>query len=258
MQVTIIGSGNVATVIGRLLFNNGHKIHQVFSRNEQNAATLAKSLHASYTSNLLSIDNSSDLYLIAITDDAMKLVCSSLFLHDKWVIHTAGAVSMEILKNTSSNYGVLWPMKMIRKSMDTLLPITWVIDGNSDFMIKEINTLALGLSPNVINADDTIRLKMHVAATITSNFTNHVLQVAADYCLNEKIDFQLFLPMIEEIVKQMQYDHPKNLQAGPAFRGDLKTIEKHSKLLLAYPEVNDLYLYMSNRIMHYVKKGTAE
>jgi hypothetical protein len=51
---------------------------------------------------------------------------------NKLVIHTAGSVSKEILKTSSDKYGVLWPMKMIRKPMNTLEPVTIVVDGNTD------------------------------------------------------------------------------------------------------------------------------
>ena len=60
--------------------------------------------------------------------------------------------------------------------------------------------------------------------------------------------------MIQETVRQIQQDHPKNLQAGPAFRGDLQTMEKHRELLSTYPGLTDLYACMSKSIAKHFEK----
>ena len=42
MKVVIVGSGNVATVLGKVIHNAGHQIVQVLSRNENHAKELAQ------------------------------------------------------------------------------------------------------------------------------------------------------------------------------------------------------------------------
>ena len=46
MQVTIIGTGNVATVLGKLIFANNHSVNQVYGRNIDAARVLANQLNA--------------------------------------------------------------------------------------------------------------------------------------------------------------------------------------------------------------------
>jgi predicted dehydrogenase len=46
MNVVLIGSGNAATVLGRLIKSSGHVIAEVASPNAAAAQTLAKELHA--------------------------------------------------------------------------------------------------------------------------------------------------------------------------------------------------------------------
>ena len=48
MKVGIIGSGNVGTILGRLIKKAGHEIVQVISRNKDNAATLGNLLGSKY------------------------------------------------------------------------------------------------------------------------------------------------------------------------------------------------------------------
>jgi pyrroline-5-carboxylate reductase len=107
MRVVIVGAGNVATVLGRLIRDNGHTIVQVVSRAADNAAILANELNCAFTDNSGVIDQSADLYLIAVTDTAMSQLDERYHLGDKLVAHTAGSVSKDALKNITNNYGVV-------------------------------------------------------------------------------------------------------------------------------------------------------
>ncbi len=248
MQVTIIGSGNVATVMGKILVEKGYKVNKVYSRKHEHASELAAELRGEAITDLSLIGNDADIYLLAVTDDALAEVASKISVKDKLVIHTAGSVSKEVLKNSSTNYGVLWPMKMIRRSMQTLIPVTMVVDGNTEAVTRELHQLASAFSPVITTADDPLRLKMHMLAAITSNFSNHLYQLAAEYCEAEQIDFSFFYPSIEETAQRIRSTHPKLLQAGPAFRGDRQTIEKHLALLAPYPQVKKLYEALTESI----------
>ncbi len=249
MQVTIIGSGNVGTVLGRVLKAKGHVIRQVFSRLPVHAHALAAELHAAAVSDLLLLDSDSDIYILAITDDALPRVATQVCFGNKLVIHTAGSVSKDVLRPASSQYGVMWPMKMIRKQVQELGEISIVIDGNSETVIDQLRQLAGIFSKNVSLADDVTRLKMHMLATVTSNFTNHLYHLAADYCGKEGIDFSLFYPIINDTVARIQTEHPSAVQAGPAFRGDMDTIARHAQLLNAHPDMQSLYMAISRSIM---------
>lgn len=248
MLVTIIGSGNVATVMGKVLTEKGYVIAEVYSRNPSHAAILAKQLQANAVSNITMLDRNSDVYLIAVADDALAELASQLSLPNKLVMHTAGSVSKEILKTASDSYGVLWPMKMIRKPMKTLEPVTIVVDGNTESSIKQVEQFAGIFSPTITRADDAMRSKMHMLAALLSNFTNHLYHLAADYCEAEQIDFSVFYPIIEATALEIRENHPKNVQAGPAIRGDSQTIEKHVQILEKYPQMRQVYEAMTESI----------
>ncbi len=248
MLVTIIGSGNVATVMGKVLTEKGHTIAEVYSRDAMHAADLAKQLQAKAVTDSKLLDRTSDVYIIAVADNALAEIASQLSLQNKLVIHTAGSVSKEILKTVSDRYGVLWPMKMIRKPMNTLEPVTIVVDGNSESVTSELEKFARLFSTTITRADDAMRSKMHMLAAILSNFTNHLYHLAADYCEAEHIDFSVFYPIIEETVQQIHGAHPRNVQAGPAFRGDGLTIDKHVEILAKYPQIRKVYEAMTESI----------
>lgn len=248
MEVTIIGSGNIGTVMGRIIMQVGHSIKQVYSRNPVNADELATNLKAHAIWDLSMLDGGADVYLLAVTDDALPGVAAQLSLGDSLVIHTAGSVSKEVLKNVSTRYGVLWPVKMIRKTMITLEPVSIVIDGNTGEAVTAIENIAHLFSSTIARAGDEERVKMHMLAAVTTNFPNHLYHLAADYCGAEKIDFSFFYPLIEEAARQMQESHPGLVQAGPAFRGDRQTLQKHVLMLAEYPQLQALYKTFSDSI----------
>ena len=240
-QVTIIGAGHVGTVLGRLLMRKGWKLRQVFSRQISHARQLSVELGGAFTDNIKTIDGEADLYLLCVTDDALPAVAAQLLSGNKLVVHTAGAFSKEILHTASTQYGVLWPMKMIRKTMQELGPVSVIIDGSSKDTIDRIREIAALITDQITIADDQQRLKMHMLAAVTSNFPNHLYHLAADYCAAESIDFSIFYPLILETARSLERAHPAQLQAGPAFRGDTLTLEKHEQLLQNYPQLLALY-----------------
>lgn len=253
MQVSIIGAGNVATVLGRELCrvnkdNKVYKVAQVYARDAVRAAKLAAELGAEAITDLGRLDGGSDLYLLAVTDEALPEIAARLQLTNQLVIHTAGSVPKAVLQHASTRYGVLWPMKMIRKDMPALGPVTMIVDGSSEEVIRQVEELAAVFTDAIVRADDEMRLKMHLVAAFTSNFSNHLYHLAADFCSAEKIDFGIFYPIIEATVQNLLRQHPAQAQAGPAFRGDLQTEEKHLALLEQYPQAKQLYRVLSDSI----------
>ena len=55
MRIVLLGSGNVATVLGRLFISSGHSIEQVYSRNMDHASTLASEFNAPFTNDFANL-----------------------------------------------------------------------------------------------------------------------------------------------------------------------------------------------------------
>src|SRR5437588_12649437 len=106
MRITLIGSGNVATHLGAALKNAGHAIVQVYSRDMQNASLLAYHVKAEAIDNLEQINPETDLFVIAVKDDAIELIATELTKYNKLIVHTSGATSLQILQKHTQNAGV--------------------------------------------------------------------------------------------------------------------------------------------------------
>jgi len=251
MNIVIFGSGNVATILGLSIRNAGHTILEVFSRNIEHAQILAAKLGAKVQRSINSITKNADIYIIAVSDDAITNIANSLNLKNKIVIHTSGATSKNILERTSDLYGVIYPLQSLRKETRCIPQIPLLIDGNTPSVIKSIKAFAETISERVDHADDEERIKIHVSAVFVSNFTNHLYALAADYCKKEGSDFSLLIPLINEVANRVANYDPKTVQTGPAVRYDVITIQKHLELLSPYPQLQKIYRMLTASIQQF-------
>lgn len=249
MQVVIIGTGNAATVFGRLFRAKGHNVVQVYGRDILKAEILAAQLEAEPTAEISKLTRNADIYLIAVADKAVTGIVAQLDINDHLVLHTTASLSKHILKEASKTYGVLYPLQTLRKEMTIDTPIPLLIDGNTEAVTMQIEQFASGLSATVVRADDQQRVKLHVAAVFACNFTNYMYLQSASFCKNESLDFSLLQPLIEETATRLREFHPSEVFTGPAVRGDIETINKHLSLLEAYPALHEMYKSLTEKII---------
>ncbi|THU32411.1 DUF2520 domain-containing protein [Niastella caeni] len=248
MRVVIIGTGNVATILGKRFLAADHEIIQVCGRNALHAEELADILSATSTTDLKQPDLSADIYVMAVSDGAIASVAAELRLDKKLVVHTAGAVSKNILSACSRNYGVLYPLQSLRSELNELPDIPFLVDGNTEDDLALITEFANSISHQVQQAGDEQRLKLHVAAVMVSNFTNHLYALAKAYCLHEKVDFSMLLPLITAVAERLHEYEPVAIQTGPALRNDEATIQKHLELLQDHPSLKIIYTLFTESI----------
>ena len=247
MEIVIIGTGNTAAVLGRKLKAAGHTILQVFGRNAKAASELAYELDTESTNYWSVVNRDADLYLLAVSDGAVEEVFKELQITDKPIVHTAGAVSKNILKG-ATYYGVFYPLQSLRKETAYSPDIPIIIDASDEQTMRLLRRLGESISSHVVAANDEQRLHIHLAAVFCNNFVNHIYAVIEDYCENEQIDFRLLFPLIKETALRIEKISPKNAQTGPAIRGDKATIEKHLAMLQSYPELHAFYQLFTQSI----------
>jgi predicted short-subunit dehydrogenase-like oxidoreductase (DUF2520 family) len=252
MEIVIIGSGNVATVLGRKFKAAGHDILQVVSRNASAASKLAYEWDTESTNYPSIINRNAEVYIIAVSDDAIEDVIDNLKLPKKVVAHTAASVPKEILKNVTEHYGVFYPLQSLRKEMNELPQAPIFFDGSDEIAKKKLETLALSISPeHTAQADYDERAKLHLAAVIVSNFTNHLYALAEDFCKKEGINFKELLPLILETAGRLKEISPQESQTGPAIRNDEETIKKHLEILDSNPPLKRIYEVITESIRNY-------
>ena len=249
MDIVMIGSGNVASVLGRKFIAAGHKIIQIVSRNASAATELAYEWNTESSNYFSVVNKNADVCIIAVSDNALQEIVHDLKLPGKVVAHTAGSVPKEVLKNVTQHYGVFYPLQSIRKEIKRLPDIPIFFEGSDDIATSTLKKLAQSISfeqPVFAGSED--RMKLHVAAVIVSNFTNHLYALAEQFCKKEGIDFHQLLPLIEETVQRLKTNSPSGTLTGPAIRDDQPTIQKHLELLKDHPHLQKIYQLLTESI----------
>ena len=254
MNVIIIGTGNIARFMGKRLFEKGHIIKQVYGRDAEAAKSFSAELGASSCNEWNRIDGGADIYLLAISDNALYELDQHLSLRDELVVHMAGSVKMEVLKNISANYGVCWPIQSINNNKETVTVVPFMIDANTEISRQKISALISTISDNISIGNDEQRLKMHLAAIVVNNFVNHLYSTTEKYCEENNLDFKLLLPIIHETANRIDNYSASMLQTGPAIRDDSASIQKHMELLSSQPGLQKLYANMTESIQEFYKK----
>ena len=250
MRITLIGSGNVATHLAAAFKNAGHRIVQVYSRDIQHAALLAYHVNAEPVDNLSSINKETDLFVIAVKDDAIISVASVLAPFQKLMVHTSGTVPLEALIALSPLTGVFYPLQTFSKNKEVdFLTVPVCIEGVDEEITGILKTLAETISNQVYVINSIQRKTLHLAAVFVCNFTNHLYDVARALLEQQGMDFSLLRPLILETAQKVQNSLPATVQTGPAVREDTGTVAAHLHMLDNQPELKNLYTLLSQEII---------
>ncbi len=249
LKLGFIGSGNVAWHLSHALDSAGHTISQIISRNEAHAKTLAERFDAFYSDKLHTFDVNLDVCIICVSDDQISEVVNQLPASECIITHTCGSQSIDILKDSSPNIGVFYPLQSFSKEKDVdMLSVPFLLEASNSQTSDTLWNLANSIANKITNADSTTRLKYHLAAVLVNNFANHLFHEASNYLEANDLDFDVLKPIILETASKVQKLSPEAAQTGPAKRGDMDTIEKHRNLITSNPDLAKLYNFLTNRL----------
>jgi len=240
-EIAIIGAGNVASNLAVRLHETGANVNQIYSPNLIRSKALAELVNAKAIASFDEIAAATELIIIAIPDDKLASISTQLPKQINCV-HTSGSVQFNVLANETRKYGSFYPLQTLTSSqisLDTEIPILLETSHN-DFGLQ-LKELAERFSPSVEFMDSERRKKLHVAAVIVNNFTNHLYSEAQQYCENNELSFDLLKPLILETALKVQNNIPGEVQTGPAKRNDQLVIKDHLKILSDQEELKELY-----------------
>lgn len=249
-KVSIVGHGNVGHHLAIQLSKVGIEVTHIGARNHDNAKVLAEKTNAQVTDlNALPLDQP---VLVCVPDDAIASVLSQIDLSIE-VAYTSGSVRLNDLPQRE-NLGVFYPLQTFTISRTpNIAEVPFFIEATTTAFSNQLVQLASTISDNVSLATSEERKKMHVAAVMVNNFTNHILHQAKKYSDENDIDFKHFLPLLSETVNKLDSDSPFDAQTGPARRGDSQTISNHVDLLEG--KTKEIYTLLSESIKQTYSKN---
>lgn len=229
ISVTLLGSGNVATH----LFNAFSKASEI-SVNQWYSRSL-KSIQ-SYQNEVTITDSLSDLeeadvYILAVSDDAIAKLSQLLPFKNRLVLHTSGSVNIHDIDRKHQR-GVFYPLQTFSKDVAVdfkNVPFCLEVTEKQNLQILRNMAEAIGSTHYKINTEQ--RQTLHLSAVYINNFVNQLYRVAHEISDAKNINFDILKPLILETAKKVQEISPYMAQTGPAKRNDKKTIKRHLKQL---------------------------
>ena len=248
ITVTILGNGNVAQHLFKALnASNEIEVIQWYSRKPETDFQVANTVSVVSELELLT---QSDIYILAVSDDAVAKVSEMLPFENRFVVHCSGGLPLSVLSQKNRR-GVFYPLQTftINSNIDfNTVPVAIEAEEKTDLLC--LKKLAHAITPKVNIFDSIQRKKIHLIAVVLNNFVNHLYHMAHEISKTEGISFELFYPLMQETLNKVSGMSPKNAQTGPAKRGDHSTVSTHIETLeKSFPEYIELYKSFTSSIL---------
>ena len=246
--IVLVGTGRMAFHLGHAIVRAGWKLRGIAGRDDARARALAQELDSTYY-DIEEAWPEAALYILAVSDDAVRELAKRIDRPNAVIVHTSGALGKEALGD-HPHRGVLWPIKSLSPGTPSDLSSTpLVIDASDDVTRSVLSDLARSISGKVLELPTEQRRRLHLAAVFASNFPVFLMHRAEQLLEQEGIDPALLLPLWNNAAQKVAEKGAAAALTGPARRGDVETIRGHLVTLTSDPDLRDLYLRMSRSIL---------
>jgi len=253
MDISFIGSGNLAWHLAPALDNVGYIVREVYSPNPKHAEALTERLYQADVKTTLDFSNSkSRLFIIATRDDKIQEVARDIVLpDDATLVHTSGSQPLSLLQfAAAANTGVVYPLQTFSKGKRIDFKVVPIfIESSNEDSEKVLSSMAKAISGNVKSITSSERQALHLAAVFASNFPNHMLTIAKKVLQDNNLDFEVMKALILETMTKSLELGPDKAQTGPAIRSDLEVLDRHLEFLKDDERVAEIYRVMSQHII---------
>ncbi len=247
--VVFAGSGNVAGHLAKAFRQEGLRILQVCSSDIRHARELAAKVDAEAINTCSAMYTQADLYLLTVQDEKIASVAEQMPQVGGVVCHTSGITAMETL-DRFEHYGVFYPFQTFSKNREMdISQVPFCLEASSETVFDALRELTQKLSKFVYILDLEQRMKLHLAAVLVNNFTNHLYAEADEFLKENGLGMGMLLPLIRETVAKIEKLPATEAQTGPARRGDRSTIAKHLEMLENMDDLKEIYQIFSQQIL---------
>lgn len=250
MTYSIIGTGNMAWFLVKRLKTAGHQCDGIWGRNKQSMKALAAEMNVNSYKGVSDItDGEVDICFVCVPDHEIENAIAPLKLQKTVLVHTAGSMEIDVLADHAADCAVLWPVYSIAKNNipdHRDIPTSW--EANTAKAKRYINTMGHSITDNLFEADFEKRKWLHLSAVIGNNFINHLVAICEQICAEQDLPVEVLQPIINQTFERFKSAKTKDVQTGPAMRGDTEVVERQASLLDNHPEWQDIYKAISSSI----------
>jgi predicted short-subunit dehydrogenase-like oxidoreductase (DUF2520 family) len=255
-SITLVGAGNLASVLGPALKSAGYRIDAVMSRplreSRRRATALARRI-AAKAMTLPDAQIQSDIVWLCSTDDALSLTAARLAKHSNWrgkiVFHSSGALTSDVLaplQRAGAHVASVHPMMTFAHGTAPLMErVTFAVEGDRKAVsaAREITS--------ALKADSfVIQKKSKVLYHALGSFSSPLLVAAL--ATAERVGRAAGLtvsqarkvtgPILQQTLNNYLARGAAEAYGGPMKRGDISTVRRHIHELKQVPGAVEVYI----------------
>ena len=258
MRISMIGAGRVAYHLA-LVLSAQHEIVQIYSRTLEKSQQLAEQFNAQAIARPEQLSHEVDLVIIAVSDQSIASVIEQIhpYLQQNLIVHTSGSTHLDLLKNVHARAGVFYPLQTfsLERQIDWQQTPVFIEAVNEQDQILLLE-LANSLSNRVYTYSSSQRLSLHLAAVFACNFANYCYDMGKQVVDAQQVDFSLLYSLMLETASKATQNDPKQMQTGPAMRGDQNILNMHQQMLanMQREDLQNVYQLLSQQILERHRK----
>ncbi len=253
MRISVVGAGRVAHHLAQTLVKQ-HQIIQIYGRSLEKVTVLADKVGAIAITDPKQLNADIDLVIIAVSDQSIKATIQQLhiFLPQALIVHTSGSTNLNVLTQHHARAGVFYPLQTFSLDREVDWDTTPLfVEAAEAADLRLLTELAQSLSQRVYQYNSAQRLSLHLAAVFACNFSNYCYDMAKQVVDAQQVDFSLLYPLMLETANKATQHDPRQMQTGPAMRGDQNIINMHEQMLedAQQMDLKQIYAILSQHIL---------
>lgn len=263
--LSIIGAGKLGRTLGRLWHDNAvFDIADVVTRTAVSAQQATEFIGAGRAVAGLQNLVRADICLLAVGDNELPLVCAELeatgyYYPGQLVFHCSGALSSTALEpaaDAGASIASIHPIRSFAQPPQVLGSFagTWCgVEGEAS-ALAVLNPAFEAIGGRMVSILAEHKTLYHAAAVIASNYLvtlmDASLQAYEGAGVPREQALQMIQPLVSNTMDNIFRAGPEEALSGPIARGDLDTVERQWKALVAYrPGLGDLYSQLARHTM---------
>lgn len=243
----IIGAGKVGATLARLWFRAGYPIVTIYSRQRQQAESLAVQVGARAVAS--PADTDAQLVLLTVPDDAIESVASQLAMADadlsgRAYIHTSGAHDAAVLAALRARGAMtgslhpIFPFAAVEAAVEGLPGSAFALEAEDERLRGWLLALIEALHGQPLLIPPGKKALYHAALVIASNYTVTLYALAQQILIDLGGDSATanaaLTPLVQATVANIAAQGIPDALTGPLVRGDAGTVEAHLAALATY------------------------
>lgn len=222
-RIGLIGNGNVGKYF-RLNFIQKDFEVKSFTRKGSLDSLKLENFHDHY--------DQLDIVILCIPDKDIREVSTQLIKGSYLLAHVSGTTSIETIDSKHKSRGIFYPLMSLTNNTSVpikSIPFCLEADSEGAYHILEDLSHSMGIKPHKLDSKE--RKKLHLAAVLAQNFSNHLFQMAFEVLEEANLSFDLLKPLLLQSIERIGENPPISFQTGPAIRKDETTIQQHLNMI---------------------------